>query len=295
MVEIDKIVASGIKLRGPYTYNSWQFEIPEDEEVVLFDRDVKVKEFSVHYEDPLNLLINLCYDTNFLTTEGFKIYNTGYGYLEIIFGSYQYIVQFGDGIVQVESLREDDGTIVASSIIDSRLYIKDNSKIPYNTPMPDPYNHDVTKYLFILNYTEYGKIIKDCLKKFIILDQYSYEKPFRIYYNTNSQEVYRMVETYNIYLERAGWARKILCYDSKYVIPGSRFTVLNTEDNRYYSMSSEESGFKRFIHIVEAVEKANLLDVPLIIENYGEGIDEDKCEVLFDMIEESGINIVLSI
>lgn len=290
-MEIDKIVASGIGLRDIYSLG--KFDIPEDSEVVLFDRDIKVKGFSVHYEDPLNLLINLCYDTNFLTTEEFKIYNTGHGYLEIMFGSYQYIVQFGDGIPQVESLREDDGTIVASSIIDSGLYIKDNSKILYNTPMPDPYNHDVTKYLFILNYTEYGKIIKDCLKKFIILDQYSYGKPFRIYYNTNSQEVYRMVETYNIYLKRAGWARKILC-DSKYVIPGSRFTVLNTEDNRYYPMSLEGSGFKRFIHIVEAVEEANLLDVPLIIENYGEGIDEDKCEVLFNMIKESEINIVLS-
>lgn len=45
---------------------------------------------------------------------------------------------------------------------------------------------------------------------------------------------------------------------------------------------------------MEAVEKAKRQDLPLIIENYGEGIDEDKCEVLFDMIKESGINIVLS-
>ena len=290
-MEIDKIVASGIGLRD--IYSSEKFDIPEDSEVVLFDRDVKVKSFSAYYEDPLKLLIALCYDTNFLTTEGFKIYNTGYGCLDIVFGSYQYTVQFGDGIPQVESLRED-GTIIASSMLDSKLYMKDDSMIPYNIPIPDPYNHDVTRFLFILNYTEYGQIIRDSLREFIILDQYSYGKPYKIYGHTNSREVLEMVETYNTYLERAGWHRKILYDNLQDIIPGSRFGVLNTEDNRSYPRSSEGSGFRRFLCIVEAVEEAKRQDLPLIIENYGEGIDEDKCEVLFDMIKESGINIVLS-
>lgn len=289
-MEIDKIVASGIGLRDMYSLGN--FDIPEDSEVVLFDRDVKVKLFSAYYEDPLKLLIALCYDTNFLTTEGFKIYNIGYGYLDIVFGSYQYTVQFGDGIPQVESLRED-GTVIASSMLDSKLYMKDDSMIPYNIPIPDPYNHDVTRFLFILNYTEYGQIIRDNLREFIILDKYSYGKPHKIYGHTNSREVLEMVETYNTYLERAGWNRKIL-YDNLQYYIDSGFRVLNTEDNRNYSLSSEGSGFKRFLHIVEAIEKAKRQDLPLIIENYGEGIDEDKCEVLFDMIKESGINIVLS-
>ena len=292
-MRIDRIVASGIRVQDPYSSENI-INIPEDYEVVLFDNNIKVKSYSVRYEDPLKLLISICYDTNFLTSTMFKICNTGYGYIDIIFGSYQYTIQFGDGIPQIESLREG-GTIVASSMLGSKLYMKYDSMIPYNIPMPNLYNDDVTKHLFILNYSEYGKIIKDNLREFIILDRYSYSgRPYKIYGHTNYKEVSEMVEAYNLYLERAGWNRKILYDNVQYVISGSRFGVLNTEINRFYPISSECSGFKRFLYIIEAIEKAKHSNVPLIIENYGEGIDADKCSVLLEMIKESGINIVLS-
>lgn len=296
-MNIDKIVATGIRSQNPY--NSENFNISEDHEVVLFDKSKKVLQWPLYNEDPINLLIALCRDTNILISDRFKVYNSGYGCIDIKFGRYQYTVQFGDGVVQLESLREN-GSIVASSMSGSNLYIKDSGKVLYNTVIPNYYNKlDVTEYLFILNFTEYGETIKNELRKFIILDQYSYTNPYKIYTYINSSEVFKTVETYNAYLEKTGWNRKILYNESQHIfhpIPGeSKFMILNIEDNKQYPISSEGSGFKRFLHIIEEVDRAKQFDVPLIIENFGEGVDEDKCEVLFDMIiKESGINIVLS-
>lgn len=282
MFMIDKIIATGIRFQDPYDYSN-NFIIPEDKEIVLFDKSDKIKRFSTIYDNPIRLLIQLCYDSNFIISKGFKLYNSGYGCLDITFGSYQYTIQLGDGVVQIESLREG-GSIVASKVIGSNLYIKDRTKILYNTILD-------SNSLPLLNFTEYGRILISELKKFVVLNKYSYGRPYKIYGYDYKEKA---VDLCNKYLEQTSWDRKLIYNSYNPLGHGHIFTVLNTKDNTYCPIESEGSGFRRFLHIVEAVEESRQKNVPLIIENYGEGIDRDKCDVLFDIIKGLGINIVYS-
>ncbi len=300
---LKKIVASNIEVVN-FEYNYGH--IPED--TVIFDSSRKV---DVYYDmgelgniANVKLIIELYKDFLYLRSYSFTQRNSGYGYLEFTYDNYQYTVQIGDGHAFLETVKEN-GTMVATNS-DDGLFIDNDMLLDY-VPMPNPYNGKSTEYFFILNYTKYGKILKDLLHQFIIWDSCSYNSICskllikQLFCKTNKQRD-EIISTYNKHLQLAGWNRKLIVVDSIDVVEDAAdlydINVVgldSSEEKISYPINMEGSGFKRFLFLLDIIEDAKQSHVPIIIGNFGEGIDSDKCQYLYDEIKNCGINAILTL
>lgn len=272
-VMINKIVASGINV---CTNNCNYGTIPSDCEVILFDKEHKIKHFNNNYEldrASKQLLITLCTDhLLFLSTRFFRESNKGMiGYIQISYGSdFEYTIFLLDGEVQMEVLTE--GGMVQVIKEDNKFNMIDKSKL---------------KQGYLINYilykTEYGLDILGSLNNFITYDFLSSQI---LLYPTSGIHS-NNIDKYNKYLFDAGWEREIQAYNYD--------KVKNTSTGDIFSIYSEGSGFKRFITIISCIEEAKNSQSSLIIDNFGDGLDVDKCDFLYNLIIEYNINVILGL
>lgn len=269
---INKIVASGINV---CTNNCNYGTIPSNCEVILFDKEHKIKHFNNNYEldrASKQLLITLC--TNhllFLSTQFFRESNKGMiGYIQIFYESdFEYTIFLLDGEVQMEILTE--GGVVQVIKEGNKFDMIDKSKLKQG-PLLN----------YILYKTEYGLDILRSLDDFITHDFLSSQI---FLYPTAG--IHANINKYNKYLSDAGWEREIQEYNYN--------KVKNTSTGDIFSIHSEGSGFKRFITIISCIEGAKNSQSSLIIDNFGEGLDVDKCDFLYNLMIEYNINVILGL
>lgn len=275
-VMINKIVASGINV---CTNNCNYGVIPSDCEVILFDREQKIKHFSNCYEldrASIRLLAGLCTDPLFLSTRFFKDNNKGMvGYIQISYGSdYEYTIHLLDGEVEIEVLTEQG--VIQAIKEGNNIDIVDKSKIKI-----DPL---IANYL--LYKTEYGSSIIDDLNKFIIYDPLSSQ--ILLYSDVRLDIcIGSNIDKYNRFLLASGWEREIQTDNYS--------KIKNTSTEVIFNIQSEGSGFKKFLTMLFYIEEARDSQSPLIIDNFGDGLDVDKCDFLYNLMIEYNINVILGL
>ncbi len=285
---IEKIIASDILVADfDYIYGL----LPAD--TIIYDASRKV-DIQPKDSPKIKLLSEICGDYLFMRSYGMRMANQEHGgCLEIQTSEFTYMIQYCNGIGYFESVRKDGKwEILVGNDGDNLLPEK---YLPIDRPYPKIPN--ASEY-FVFLHTSFGESIRADLNKTIIRDSNFYSRIPKLLLYTSPNVRSRTIEVYNRYLRRA-WNKEIRIdpkFLDRYLLVSQDYKLidLSNPSSPMIPMSCEGGGFLKYLHYIDALEEAKKTDSLLIVENFGEGLDDDKTDVLFDEIRSLGIYAYLS-